>query len=141
MEAAMARRGKAPRISAGDMEILSMLWQHGPLTLPEAHERFGRFGRAVAYTTIQTRLNRLAEKGVVRRSTDRPARYEAIVKPEEVSARQMDMLVSKVTRGKIVPLVSHLITGSSLSREEIDELKNLIAEAERQLAREETGDE
>lgn len=137
----MVKRKKAPRISGGDMEILSMLWQHGPLTLPEAHQRFGQFGQPVAYTTIQTRLNRVVAKGMVRRSRERPARYEAIVKPEEVSARQMDMLVSKVTRGKIVPLVSHLISGSDLSRDEIEELKRLIRTAEEQLAGEETQDE
>ena len=118
-----------------------MLWQHGRLTLPEAYERFGQFGRAAAYTTIQTRLNRLCAKGVVRRSPERPARYEAIVQPEEVSARQIDMLVSKVTRGKVLPLVSHLISGSTLTRDEIEEIKRLIAEAEHQLAEGETGHE
>jgi predicted transcriptional regulator len=137
----MAKKSRLPRISSGDMEILSMLWEHGRLTLPEAHERFGQFGHAVAYTTIQTRLNRLCDKGVVRRSPDRPARYEAAVKPEEVSARQIDMLMSKVTRGKILPLVSHLISGSVLTREEIEEIKRLIAEAEHQLTEGGTGDE
>ena len=137
----MARKTRQPRISAGDMEILSMLWEHGRLTLPEAHERFRRFGRAAAYTTIQTRLNRLCDKGVVRRSAERPARYEATLGPEEVSARQIDMLVSKVTRGKVLPLVSHLISGASLTREEIEEIKRLIAEAEGQLAEEGTDDE
>ena len=71
----MAVKKKFPRISAGDMEILSMLWDHGPLTLPEAHQRFGQYGRPVAYTTIQTRLNRLFEKGAIRRSPEpRPLR-------------------------------------------------------------------
>jgi BlaI family transcriptional regulator, penicillinase repressor len=136
----MAIKKRFPRISAGDMEILSMLWEHGPLTLPEAHERFGQYGRPVAYTTIQTRLNRLFEKGALRRSPERPARYEALVKPEEVSGRQIDMLVSKVTRGKIVPLVSHLISGSALSRPEIEELKCLIVEAEQSLTKREADD-
>jgi predicted transcriptional regulator len=137
----MAQKSRLPRISPGDMEILSMLWEHGRLTLPEAHERFGRFGRAAAYTTIQTRLNRLCDKGLVRRSPDRPAHYQAMVRPEEVSARQIDMLVSKVTRGKVLPLVSHLISGSVLTRDEIEEIKRLIAEAEHQLTEGETGDE
>lgn len=127
----MAGKRKPPRISVGDMEILSMLWERGPLSLAEAHACFGEFGRPVGYTTIQTRLNRLAEKGVVRRSGERPARYEAAVKSEEVSARQIDLLLDKVTRGRIVPLVSHLISSSSLSREELRELKQLIAQAEK----------
>lgn len=136
----MTAKKRIPRISAGEMEILSMLWEEGPLNLPDAHERFGRYGRPVAYTTMQTRLNRLAEKGALRRSSERPARYEAAVKPEEVSGRQIDMLLSKVTRGKVVPLVSHLISGATLSRTEVEQLKGLIAEAERSLDKE-GGDE
>jgi BlaI family transcriptional regulator, penicillinase repressor len=137
----MAARKRFPRISAGDMEILSMLWEHGPLTLPEAYERFGQYGRPVAYTTMQTRLNRLSAKGAVRRSAERPARYEAAVKPEEVSGRQIDMLLRRVTGGKVVPLVSHLLSGSTLSREEIEELKRLITEAERSFTKRESDDE
>jgi predicted transcriptional regulator len=137
----MAVRKRFPRISAGDLEILSMLWEHGPLTLPEAHEWFGQYGRPVAYTTMQTRLNRLSEKGAVRRSAERPARYEAAINPEEVSGRQIDVLLRKVTRGKVVPLVSHLLSRSTLSREEIEELKRLITEAERSFTKREVDDE
>ena len=42
--------------------------------------------RPLGYTTVQTRLNRLVAKGVVARSNDRPARYRAAVRPDEVSA-------------------------------------------------------
>ena len=66
------RKQKVPRLSPGEFEILSMLWEQGPLTLSEAHGSFDRFGRKVGYTTIQTRLNRLVEKGAVRRSTRLP---------------------------------------------------------------------
>jgi predicted transcriptional regulator len=45
------------------------------------------------------------------------------------------------TRGKIVPLVSHLISGSALSRAEIEELKGLIAAAEQSLSGREADDE
>jgi predicted transcriptional regulator len=137
----MGAKKRFPRISAGDMELLSMLWEHGPLTLPEAHGRFSQYGQPVAYTTMQTRLNRLVAKGAIRRSSERPAHYEAVVKPEEVSGRQIDMLLSKVTRGKVVPLISHLISGSALSRGEIEELKRLIAEAEQSFTKRKIGDE
>ncbi len=131
----MGKKRKVPRFSARELEILAMLWQRGPLTLSEAHGCFGQFGRPVGYTTIQTRLNRLVEKGAVRRSRKRPAEYEAAVAPEDVSARHLDVLLDKVSGGSVVPLVAHLIAGGSLSAEEIDELKRLIAEAEASLAR------
>ena len=126
----MSKARKTSRFSAGELEIMSMLWARGALTLAEAHRCFGQFGRPVGYTTMQTRLNRLVEKGAVRRSRRRPAQYEAAANPDEVGARLIDVLLDKVSQGSVVPLVAHLISGRPLSAEEIRELKRLIAEAE-----------
>jgi predicted transcriptional regulator len=126
----MCKQPRTNRFSAGELEIMSMLWAQGPLTLAEAYGSFGRFGRSVGYTTMQTRLNRLVDKGAVRRSRQRPARYEAAVPPEEVGARLIDVLLDKLSPGSVVPLVAHLISGRPLTAEEIRELKRLIAEAE-----------
>jgi Penicillinase repressor len=40
---------------------------------------------AVSYPTMQTRLNRLVEKGLVSRSEDRPARYRAAASRDQIS--------------------------------------------------------
>jgi predicted transcriptional regulator len=125
----MSKRKKPPRLSAGELEILQMLWQRGPVALSEAH---AGLERKIGYTTVQTRLNRLVEKGVVVRSADRPARYAAAVGPEEVGARHLDLLLERVSGGSVVPLVAHLVRDRALSSEEIAELKSLILEAERQ---------
>ena len=84
------------KLSTGEMEIMSVLWEHGPLTLSEAHEKLGR---PIGYTTVQTRLNRLVEKGIATRSKERPAKYEAAVSPEDVSANHLNVLVDRVTGG------------------------------------------
>jgi BlaI family penicillinase repressor len=128
----MSKRRKLPRLSAGEMEIVQMLWRTGAATLSEAH---AALGRPIGYTTIQTRLNRLVAKGVLARSAERPARYSAAVAPEDVSARHLDLLLERVSDGSVVPLVAHLVRDRTLSNEEIDELKQLIAEAERQRER------
>jgi BlaI family transcriptional regulator, penicillinase repressor len=109
------------------MEMLQLLWREGAVTLSEAH---AALGRPIGYTTIQTRLNRLVDKRVVGRTTDRPARYRAMVAPEEVSAKHLDLLLERVT-DSIVPMVAHLVRDRTLSPAEIAELKALIAEVER----------
>lgn len=123
----MPARRKTPRLSAGEMEIMHLLWRLKSANLAEAS---AAFERPVAYTTIQTRLNRLVEKGVVTRSADRPARYAAAVAPAEVGARHLDLLIERVAGGSVVPLVAHLVRDRALSTDEIAELKALIAAAE-----------
>ena len=124
----MARRPKPPRLAAGDLEIVQMLWRTGEVTLSGAQRALER---PLGYTTVQTRLNRLVAKGVVARSSDRPARYRAIVRPDEVSGRYLDLLLERVCDGGVVPLVAHLMRHKQLSSEEIAQLKRLIDESER----------
>jgi predicted transcriptional regulator len=125
----MARKSKTlRRLARGELELLQMLWSAGPLSLSEAHRELDE---RIGYTTVQTRLNRLEQKRLARRSSDRPARYEASVTPAEVGASDLNLLVERVAGGSVVPLVAHLVRDRSLSPEELTELKQLIEEAER----------
>ncbi len=125
----MRKRRKPRRLSAGEMEILQMLWNHGPVTLSGAQ---AKMGRAIGYTTIQTRLNRLVEKKLVARTSERPAQYSAAIEPSEVSAGHLSLLVERISGGSVVPLVAHLVRDWTLSADEISELKKIIADVERQ---------
>ena len=122
------KKQRPSRLSAGELEILQMLWRDGAVSLSEAQSGLGR---EIGYTTMQTRLNRLVDKGLVTRSPDRPARYQAAVEPAAVSAGHLDLLLERVSEGSVVPLVAHLVRDRRLSPAEISELKRLIAEAER----------
>lgn len=122
------KKQRPSRLSAGELEILQMLWRDGAVSLSEAQSGLGR---EIGYTTVQTRLNRLVDKGLVTRSPDRPARYQAAVEPAAVSAGHLDLLLERVSEGSVVPLVAHLVRDRRLSPAEISELKRLIAEAER----------
>ena len=124
----MVRRGPI-RVSAGEMDVLAMLWAEGSLSIAAAHERFGRFGPPCSYPTMQTRLNRLVEKGLVTRSAERPARYAAGVSADQVTAGHLRPLIDKLARGSVVPLVAHLLAERGLTDDELRELERLLAEA------------
>lgn len=131
-------RKKTKKLSAGEMEIMGLLWAGGPLTLSEAH---AALKRPLGYTTMQTRLNRLVEKGLAAKSKERPCRYRARVSPEDVSANHLQQLVERVTGGSVVPLVAHLVDDPSVTVEQISELKQLIRQAEKRLAAEDKHDD
>jgi BlaI family transcriptional regulator, penicillinase repressor len=125
--------------SEGELELLTLLWDHGGLSLSEVHDKIGR---DVGYTTVQTRLNRLVDKGWVEKAKvgKQPTRYAAVIEPESVRETQLDEFVDKVTQGSVVPLVAHLVQGATLTPRELAELKQLIREAE-QRTRKSTGDQ
>ena len=105
-----------------------MLWREGGVTILEAQQALGL---PIGYTTVQTRLNRLVKKAVARKTRTRPAKYSAAVTPEEVRQLDLDLLVDRVSEGRVVPLVAHLVNRHSITQEELQELKKLVAKAER----------
>ena len=109
---------------------MEMLWRENGVTILEAQKSLGL---PIGYTTVQTRLNRLVKKGVVSKTTERPAKYFADVTEDEVRESDLDLLINRVSNGQVTPLVAHLVSRESVSKEEIAELKRLVAEAEKRL--------
>lgn len=122
------RNADKTELTPGEMEILGLLWEHGTLTIAEAHKAFPR---TIGYTTVQTRLNRLVDKGLVERSNERPASYAAAISRDDISAGHLDTLLERVVGGNVIPLVAYLVQDRSLSADEIDQLKELVRNAER----------
>ena len=75
----------------------------------------------------------MVKKGLVRKSRHKPARYSAAVTQDDVASGDLDLLMEKVSQGRVLPLVAHLMKDRSLSRQEVDELKQLIEDAEHQI--------
>ncbi len=114
-------------LSEGEMELLDLLWKLGPSTLTVVHKNYPR---PVGYTTIQTRLNRMVEKGVLTRSGSYPALYEAVVETE-VASNTFFEKVAKICGGSLAPLIAHLSEKRKLKPDEITILKELIAQNEK----------
>jgi predicted transcriptional regulator len=133
----MGKRRAAARFSSGEISILRMLWELGAATLSEAHEAMAAQGQPVGYTTVQTRLERLVQKGAVSKSPERPAKYSAVVSPDEVSEPLLNLLVERVSGP--VPLVAQLLQDASLTPDDLKEIKRLIAEAEQNIRQKATG--
>ena len=121
------KKPKEVRLGAGELELLEMLWKTGPVTIAEAQ---GGLERTQGYTTVQTRLERLVTKGVATKSRKRPARYSALITEDDVTRDDLNVLVRRVTRGRVVPLIAHLVNERELTVEELEEIRDLISEAE-----------
>jgi BlaI family transcriptional regulator, penicillinase repressor len=124
----MAPQGKNSRLAAGELDVLNMLWREKSVTILQAQQALGL---PIGYTTVQTRLNRLVKKRLVKKSAGRPAKYSAVITPDEVRRGDLDLLVHQVSGGSVTPLVAHLLESDELTADELKELKQLVADAER----------
>ena len=111
------------------MEILDILWTSGDLTLRETQEAFERRGRKISYSTVQTRLERMVNKGLLERSKDYGGKYSPALERDQVSGKYFD-LIETLCRGNIAPLMVHLAGKRRLEPEEVAALRQILDDME-----------
>jgi predicted transcriptional regulator len=116
-------------ISDTELEVLKTLWKLETGTVRDVHAALEARGRDWAYSTVQTFLLRLQQKGYVTSEKSLRAHvFRAAVTREALVSEQLDDLTERVCDGGPVPLVLSLVQGRRFSREEIDQLRRLVDE-------------
>ncbi|HXC00354.1 MAG TPA: BlaI/MecI/CopY family transcriptional regulator [Terriglobales bacterium] len=117
--------------TASELEILRVLWSRGPSTVREVHDSLQE-KRAMGYTSVLKFLQIMTAKGSVRRNeTQRAHVYEACVPAEQTKRQLVGDVLQRVFEGSASQLMMHALAGRRASREEIDELRRLLDEYER----------
>ena len=114
-------------LGAAELEVLKTLWDQGPSTVRQVLTHLHRRGRRVAYTTVLTFLTRLEQKGFVSSDKSELAYvYRAAVSRDRVGRSRLRSLVRQLYDGAVGPAVLQLVRSEQLSREELDQLQELI---------------
>lgn len=129
----MLKKDSKINLSPGEMELLTILWDLESGTISQVHKEHTARGNRVSYGTIQTRLNRLVEKGVAER-VGFPGEYRSLLRREDVSEPYFDK-IEKLCGGTIAPLMSHLMSKRKFDREEIAVLEKIIREHRKEGAK------
>jgi len=110
-----------------ELEALKVLWDYGALTVREVLTHLHEAGRRVAYTTVQTLLNRLEQKGYVKSDKSEFAYvYRARLTRERLTRSRLKALVKQLYDGAAGPLVLQLIQNEQFTAKEIEELHEFI---------------
>jgi predicted transcriptional regulator len=87
-----------------------------------------------AYTTVQTIMNTLEKKGHLTRNKIGLVHFYTPVKSREEMVRaEMKSVVSRVFDGSIPALANYLINSENIGLEEIESIKELLHEKEKEL--------
>ena len=112
-------------ITPGEAELLRLFWEHGSLTLSQTHEIYTAGAGTPALQTIQTRLNRMVAKNLLRREGNFPAVYSSLIAKENSRGVYFD-LIDQLAGNDLAPLLMHLSEKRSLTADEIDALENIL---------------
>jgi BlaI family penicillinase repressor len=117
--------------TSAELEILDLLWERGQATVKEIHEIINERRKPTLYTTVLKTLQIMHEKGLVERDAASKAHiYRAAHSQDETQKNLVSDLLEKAFRGSALKLVQHVLETKPTSKEELVEIRRLIAEAE-----------
>ena len=110
-----------------ELDVLKVLWTLGESKVRDVHQVLSQ-SEACAFTTVQTLLRIMADKGLVRSRTEgRTLFYSPAHTREQVSSR----FLRRVFDGALDKLVLNFVQAEDISPDELKGLERLIAQARR----------
>ena len=120
------KMGPKEKLGERELDIMQVLWQSAAATVAEVHQSLLNKRDDIAYTTVQTMLNRLEAKGLVKRDdSDRAHRYMPVLKEPAVVNRAIQKLAERFFSGSVEALATRLVE-KDLSPQQLDHLQELI---------------
>jgi BlaI family penicillinase repressor len=114
-----------PTPTGRELEILKVLWEHGPASVRGVADRL-QVNKDLAYNTVQTLLRIMEEKGLVaHRVHGRTFVYSPCFSRDDSAARFLD----RVFDGAVEELVQSLLRRERISPSELERLQAMIGEA------------
>lgn len=124
------------KLTKFELEVMAALWELGSASVREVQERLPE-GKRPAYTTVQTIVYRLEEKGALRRvkKVGNAHVFEPVVTRRATVRRLFDELLG-FFGGSPRTLMAQLVEGGHLTLEDLREAEELMGrlEAERGAA-------
>lgn len=114
------------KLGERELDIMQSLWKLERATVAQVQEDLRGQGEDIAYTTIQTMLNRLeAKKLVARDDSGRTHLYYALLEEPIVAGGALQRLVERFFSGSTEALVTRLVE-KDLTQKELDRIQDLI---------------
>jgi predicted transcriptional regulator len=124
-------RRKELAITERQFEVLTLLWEHGPMTVRELLDRLDPSGR-LPYTTVLGLLQNLERAGLATHVVENQShRYRAALSPEEGTAALLTDIVMRFFRGSARRLVLGLVDADQLSADDLREIEDKLARKRR----------
>ncbi|NVM62676.1 putative transcriptional regulator [Mucilaginibacter sp. SG538B] len=110
-----------------EMDVLRVLWQHGPSTVRFVHDKLNEQKEAVIYTSTLKLMQVMKEKGMLERDeTNMKHIYSAAVEEDKVKGNMLGRFVDSMYNGSPSDLMVALLGNDKTSAEEFRKIKELL---------------
>ena len=126
------KMGLKQKLGERELDIMQVLWQSGSATVADVHQSLQNKRDDIAYTTVQTMIYRLEEKGAVRRvkKVGNAHIFEALLTRKAVRKRLVGDLL-EMFGGSPASVMSHLVETGKLTLADIRAIETELAKKEK----------
>ena len=110
-----------------EMDVLMILWKHGPSTVRFVHDKLNEQKDAVIYTSTLKLMQVMKEKGMLDRDeTNMKHVYSAVLEEGRVKGGMLDRFIDNMYNGSPSDLIVSLLGNEKTSAGELQKIKELL---------------
>ena len=110
-----------------ELDVLQVLWKHGPSTVRFVHDTLNQQKEIVQYTSTLKLMQVMKEKGMLERDeTNMKHIYSAAVEEDKVKGNMLGRFVDSMYNGSPSDLMVALLGNDKTSAEELRKIKELL---------------
>jgi predicted transcriptional regulator len=110
-----------------ELEILQVLWRHGPSTVRFVNDKLNEQKRAVQYTSTLKLMQIMAEKEILKRDESNMKHiYSPGIEEQKTKSLLLDRFVDSIYNGSPSSLMMQLLGNKKTSKKELQAIKDLL---------------
>lgn len=114
-----------------EMDVLRILWQHGPATVRFVHDTLNEQKDAVQYTSTLKLMQVMTEKGMLTRDESSMKHiYSAALEEQKTKGTMLSRFVDTMYDGSVSNLMVALMGNDKTSDKELEVLKEMLKKLE-----------
>ena len=120
-------RDELPEPTRAQLEILQVLWKHGPSTVRFVNDKLNQEKKALSYTSTLKLMQIMHEKGMVHRDESSMTHvYSAGLEEQKTKGVVLKKFVDAMYNGSVKNLMLELMGQEQVSNKDWDTIKELL---------------
>ncbi|HEY6505506.1 MAG TPA: BlaI/MecI/CopY family transcriptional regulator [Chitinophagaceae bacterium] len=133
MKASKKENNNIPEPTRSELEILQVLWKHGPSTVRFVNDQLNEQKREVQYTSTLKLMQIMTEKGLLTRDESQMKHvYIPSLEEGKTKGILLDRFVDTMYNGSASSLMMQLLGNKKTTKEELAAIKALIKKMDQQ---------
>ncbi|MEX6689506.1 BlaI/MecI/CopY family transcriptional regulator [Danxiaibacter flavus] len=116
-----------PVPAKSEMDVLQILWQHGPSTVRFVHDILTEKKGNIQYTSTLKLMQTMTEKGLLMRDeTNMKHIYSAVLEEKKTKGNALSKFLDNMYEGSVKSLMTALLGNEKTSPEELKVLEEML---------------